>query len=187
MSKYTFFEAAAQHGQIVAMMAPRMQKSKDFYNIVIDKERGRVFRMFKTARPDEPYFEFIIPDREATESTRMWGEKARRALDKAWAQNEKERAQAKADRRASGPDTTGPSQSEYSRIRSLSTARDTKLESSSSQLEEAVAEAMASDLDKSILESSPIEPPSSKTSGRPSRKSGSKSRSSSMASTAKSG
>ena len=181
----TFFEAATQHGYVVALMGPRMFKSREHFNIILDPERGRVFRLFKSSSPDVPVFEFVIPDRDTTESTLMWRDKCKKALDKAWKEYEKDRAKAKEAR--SGEGSSPPSDSAPSKTESSSTdvpPRPEFLNSASVAEEPAIS---GSDQEPLTRASSPIEPVSSKGSGRPSRKSGSKSRSSSTASTESSG
>lgn len=83
-AKYTFFEAATQHGYVLSLMAPRIHKSSHSYQIIIDPSRGRVFQVFRTQYPDVPYFEFVIPERMTTESTLMWRDKTKKALDVEW-------------------------------------------------------------------------------------------------------
>lgn len=184
-AKYTFFEAATQHGYIVALMAPRMSKSREFYRIVIDRERGRVFQLYKVSRPDAPVFEFIIPERDTTESTLMWREKAKRGLDKAWKEYQRTKVEQKEAR--SGAATPGPSSSTPSKIESSSTDARPNLVFLPSESAEGASDPPAFGLVPSTPASSKTVETSSKGSGRPSRKSGSRSRSSSGASTVSSG
>ena len=181
-AKYTFFEAATQHGYIMACVGGRVAKSREFCQIIIDPSRGRVFQAFKTTRPDKPYIEFVIPERETTESTKMWEARARKAVEGAWKSYERAKAEAR-----SGAATLGSPESTPSKTESLSTGAPQSKESLSgpSVGEEPVIAASA--LGLSTPESSKTEPVSSPRSAPPSRKSGSKSRSLSGASKANSG
>lgn len=169
-AKYTFFEAATQHGYIVALMSGRLAKSREFYQIIIDPTRGRVFQVFKSTNPEVPFFEFVIPERETTESTKMWEAKAKKALDGEWGRYLKAKGQF-------GVGTTVPPSSEPSNPPVSSTGAPPNPASLAgmSVEEEPVIAACVHDL--LIPESSPTEPPSSPASAPRSRKSGSKSRS----------
>ena len=184
-AKYTFMEAATQHGYLVALMAPRMSKSRDFYRIIIDSERGRVFQLYKTSRPDVPVFEFVIPERDTSESTLMWRDKCKKMLDKAWKGYQKGREEARIAR-FGGP-TPEPSVSTPLSPTASSTDAPPSPESSLSESAEAVNVPPAYGLEQSTPEFSPTTEISSNPSERPSRKAGSKSRSSSGRSTANSG
>ena len=184
-AKYTFMEAATQHGYLVALMAPRLSKSRDFYRIIIDQNRGRVFQLYKTSRPDVPVFEFVIPERDTSESTMMWRDKCKKMLDKAWKGYQKDRAEQREARY--GAATSGPSPSPLSSHTASSTDAPLKLESLPSESAEAVSVPSVFGQEPLTPESSPTTGPSSKTFDPPSRKSGSKPRSSSGASTVSSG
>jgi hypothetical protein len=184
-AKYTFMEAATQHGYLVALMAPRMSKSRDFYRIVIDQGRGRVFQLYKTTRPDVPAFEFVIPERDSSESTLMWRDKCKKMLDKAWKGHQKaleERREARF-----GAAISAPSPSELSSPSASSTDAPPRPESSPSESEEGESGPRVSDPEPSTPGSSTIDGRSSMGYVAPSRKSGSRPRSSSGASTASSG
>lgn len=128
-ARYSLIEASQQHGYVVALMAPRLEKSRDGFKIVADPERGRVFQLFKQADPDTPAFEFVIPDRTTLESQQLWRDRCKMLLDKEW---EKYRAKRKAMRTsASGPAITAESPSPASNLTSSSTEPPTKPESSS--------------------------------------------------------
>jgi hypothetical protein len=173
-AKYTFFEAATQHGFIMACVGGRVARSREFCQIIIDPSRGRVFQAFKTARPDSPYLEFVIPERETTESTKMWERRAQKAVEDAWKKYERERVAARSIR-----DTTAPSASPPSPSTVSSTDAPPKLASLIGPYGVAEPAQQGSGPGPSTPESSPTEPLSSKDSAPPSRKSASKSRSSS--------
>jgi hypothetical protein len=96
MARYTMFEHATQHGFVTALMAPRMKKSRDAARIVVDQDRGRVFQLIKQLDPETPVFEFVIPDRTPQESVKLWEDRCRTMLDKAWNKYEKARKAARA-------------------------------------------------------------------------------------------
>lgn len=85
--RYTYFELSCQHGHVLAMAAPHMDKTKHKYDIHIDPERGRVFRLFYSWL-DTPLFEFVIPDRPSSESTQMWRSRCAKEFTVAWALHE---------------------------------------------------------------------------------------------------
>jgi hypothetical protein len=184
MAKYSFFEYATQHGYIVAQMADRIARSREFVQIVLDPSRGRVYQAFKTGNPDKPFFEYVIPERESTESTEMWRRKVSKGLGDAWKRNVREREEARASIRVTAlsglpiPDT---SSSAPSKIESSSTDAPPKSASSSGASEAGVPVTPASVPLPSTPESSKTAPISSKAYVRRSQKSGSKSRSSSGA------
>jgi hypothetical protein len=174
MAKYSFFEYATQHGYIVAQMADRIARSREFVQIVLDPSRGRVYQAFKTGNPDKPFFEYVIPEREVAESTEMWRRKVSKGLGDAWKRNVREREEARYGRR-----TTEQSASEPSKIESSSTDAPPKPESLSGPSEAGVPVTAASVPLPSTPASSKTAPISSKAYVRRSPKSGSKSRSSS--------
>src|SRR6185503_12298658 len=110
-AKYTFFEAATQHGYVEALMAPRTEKSRHIRQIIIDPSRGRVYQLYRVADPSKPVFEFVIPERYTNESNFMWREKTRKALEGEWKKFVKAR---EAKRLGIGEDTTGRSGSTLS-------------------------------------------------------------------------
>lgn len=176
-AKYTFMEAATQHGYLVALMAPRMSKSRDFYRIVIDQTRGRVFQLFKTSRPDTPVFEFVIPERDTRESTLMWRDKCKKMLDGEWKRYQRDRV---AQREARfGELGSGPSPSPALSPTASSTDAPQRQESSPTGSVEGANVQPVSGPEPLTPESSPTSEVSSSPSDPPSRKSGSRSRSSS--------
>jgi hypothetical protein len=185
MAKYSFFEYATQHGFIVAQMADRIARSREFVQIVLDPSRGRVYQAFKTGNPDKPFFEYVIPEREVAESTEMWRRKVAKELGDAWKRNVRAIEEARLAR--SGQGTTAPSDSAPSKIESSSTDAPPKPASLSGALEAGVPVTPASVPLPSTPASSKTGPISSKAYAPRSQKSGSKSRSSSGPSTASSG
>lgn len=172
-ARYTFFEAATQHGYVQALMAPRLEKSRYFSQIIIDPKRGRVWQTFKVANPEKVVFEFIIPERLTTESNLMWRQKTAKALEGQW--NTFKRP------KEIGLGTQGSSGSTSSPITASST--DAPPKSDISTLERALVEPVplvSAPVDPTPP-SSPKGPRSSKPSAPTSRKTGSSSRSSSGA------
>lgn len=172
-ARYTFFEAATQHGYVQALMAPRMEKSRHNHQIIIDPTRGRVFQLFRVADPSTPVFEFVIPERLTTESNLMWRQKTAKALEGQW--NKFKRP------REIGPGTQVSSGSTGSPITASST--DAPPKSDISTLERALVEPvpLVSVPVDPTPPSSPKGPRSSKPSAPTSRKTASSSRSSSGA------
>ena len=181
-ARYTFFEAAQQHGYVAALMGPRVAKDRERCQIIIDPKRGRVFQVFKTRDPEVVYFEFVIPERDTTESQFQWREKVKRGLDKVWKDHERSVLETKARRAASyGPPTEAPLTSEPSKIESSSTDAPPNKASSHGPYVEGVPATQGSGPLPSTRESLPTVRGSSTVSAPRSRKSGSKSRSSSGA------
>jgi hypothetical protein len=157
-ARYTFFEAATQQGYVVACMSKYMQRSRDVFDIINDPQRGRVFRLFRVGRPTEAFFEFVIPNRETTETTLMWNKRVAKAVEGAWNSHTKARQAG----RSSGPDTSVPPESSASSLGPSSTDAPPKLEPSTSPSAEADAAHSVVDLGPSTSEFFPIEPHSSK-------------------------
>lgn len=188
IAKYTMFEGAQQHGYIVACMGDRLAKSREYYQIIVDPARGRVFQVFRASNPGVAHFEFVIPERETTESRMMWQDRAKKGLDKAWKQNLERLAGIKAARlAASGPATSAPSESPPSKIESLSTGAPPNPGSLSGPSGAVELETAVFAPEPLTQVSSPTEPTSSTASAPPSRKSASRSRSSSGGSKVSSG
>lgn len=183
-AKYTFFEQATQHGYIASLLSGRVAKSREFCKIHVD-DRGRVYQVLKTASPDTPFFEFVIPEREVTESVKIWEIRVKKLLDKQWAQLEAERAARRVAR--SGTGTTASSELTPSKTESLSTDVPPKPESLSGPSVVEALEIAVSAPEPSTPAFLPTEPTSSSPSAPQSRLKGSKSPSSRGASTGKSG
>lgn len=177
-AKFTFFEAATQHGYVMSLMADRVQKSRDFHQIIIDPQRGRVFQLFKSRDPETPFFEYVIPERLTTESNFMWRAKVKGELDKAWERMKRAR---------SGGATTEASESQP--LSPSASSTDAPQKSEPSNGESGAGEPGPLVLDPGLLtpESYPTDKVSSPASAPVSRKSGSKSRSSSGGSKGSSG
>jgi len=183
-AKFTFFEAATQHGYVMALMGEKITKSREFHQIIVDPSRGRVFQLFKTSRPETPFFEYIIPERLTTESTFMWRARVKKGVDAAWKDIKTKPAPTAV---ASGKDGTGASASPPLSPGALSTGVPPKSELSSGTSVAAEPVTPGSVPGPSTPVSSPTGKASLPDSASPSRKSGSKSQSSSGGSTASSG
>lgn len=165
-ARYTFLEAATQHGYVSALMAPRTEKSRHIQQIIIDPSRGRVYQLFRVSNTEVPIFEFVIPERLTTESTLMWRAKTKKALEGAWKQYEREREAKKAGTgvpsTGTGKGTKDGSDSTDWSLFASSTAAPPKPEPSTGGLPEAVSEARVFDHEPSIRVSSKTDETSSK-------------------------
>lgn len=84
MAQVSLFEMASQHGIIVSHMGQYLRRQVHTYDIIVDPDRGRVYRVFNSVVSDKPIFEYQIPERENHETQSMWAYQVKEALDKGW-------------------------------------------------------------------------------------------------------